>query len=217
MPELNVAELTAQIAQQERAMKNAQQAMGRLAKRQAAINLKLKEFQNKGRASEYERGRLSELLTITTLVIPSAVLERREVLLAKHERVQRDDITVAEKRSLERDIEELGVALRLGCVHPLVLHYSGWEGFPPEYEDSYYGYRVCAVCGYKERSGSTRRDEYTALVPVESRLIKSDDHYRKAYTSLNGGPRLVWVPFEEIRAAFIAAAGKSRVEWTPWK
>ncbi len=154
----------------------------------------------KRQKAEREITRLQELLTIAAIVIPEDVKKRRDELAAKRERVQRKDITVAEQEALTREIKELEKHLPDGCPHPFVVGYPGYPGDSwAEWENAHRGRRMCLVCGCGEDSTSRDEDVYTTLIKKDGRIIKW-----ASKEQLRAGLR----PLEEIREAFIVAAGK---------
>lgn len=213
MTELNVLELREELVKQNKQLTGASEILQELRDKQSMTNNEISSCESEIRIINRQRTRLQELLIIAGIVIPEELKRQRNEILAKRERVQREDITIAEQRTLTQEIAQLAKGLPDHCQHLLVLGYDGFAGFPPEYENQYNGRRVCAVCGCEEQSSSTSDDVYKMLVEKEGCIIKRDWHACGRWDSKR---RDVWVLFDEIREAFIAAAdkGEMNIEWS---
>jgi len=105
--------------------------------------------------------------------VPADIASLRSEVFAKTAQSQRDDITVGEQKRLKAEIPELEAELQKQCAHPFVVQtrspYSGSHSY--DHDDSHFGKRVCAVCGFSENSWSCDEDKYKTLTANTSERV----------------------------------------------
>lgn len=155
------------------------------------------------KAKGFEIKKMREALIIRA-DIPDEVQGMRNLIFSKLEKLKSEDITVAMKKLLEQEVRGHSQKLMELCGHHLVLDYAGYEGSRfVDYENGYYGRRVCAICAFFEFSRSKKENIYETLLEKDGRLIKmvfSDEEWQ-------GGLR----PLEYVRKKFLDSAGSPLV------
>ena len=108
--------------------------------------------------------------------VPKKVSGMRNSLLAKMDRVKREDITIAEQRRLDEEIEKLEEEIKAICNHPFVFHKEGYSGSSSDdYEGGYPSERYCVVCGLEERATDFRQNGRVDMVGSVFETFKSSE------------------------------------------
>ncbi len=145
--------------------------------------------------------------------LSQTLIKARNVFLHTAREAQSKDITIRRQEALEEEAEKLLKVLQGVCDHRFVFEYDGHKGFYSEdYEDQYCGLRRCAVCGFCERSATSKENIYSILTPGETRLIKRD--LRKSVKVRHGSPdeEQLLLFLDEIQKMFLASAGLSIID-----
>ena len=165
-------------------------------------------LQKRLRQAENEMQSLYEAHHIQTTIDPLLV-ELQERITQLRTDAEKETITKAEDKRFRAEIEGLGKELKNSCKHPLVFSYDGHEGsYSYDYEDQYCGVRLCAICGTREQSVSSKRDEYVVLTN-EGRLIKRD--LRSNCSARHLDWRASWEPLALVKQLFLDAVGKMNI------
>ncbi|MDO8523551.1 MAG: hypothetical protein Q7S12_04740 [bacterium] len=161
-----------------------------------------------------EMFRLKELL-IVEAGLPSELVKWRENIIAKMQKSQRKDITIEQKESLEKEVEQRIQNLRQFCPHNFVLSYDCYEGsYTHDYEDSRYGHRRCVACTYFDQSKSVKENVYETLFESESRLVKRDLRHMNNHGNLNSSDEKkdIWQDLAIFLKLFEESAGRMNID-----
>jgi hypothetical protein len=132
----------------------------------------------------------------------------RKRLLKMIARSKNDNITIANKRKLETEVEDLKAQLKKECNHPFVYHKNGYQGSPSQdYENGYPSERYCIVCGLKERATDFAQNGlvdnvgsvFNTLKESEERIVE-DEPFRPHPECL--GHIDIWIPLGAVMRPF---------------
>lgn len=186
------------VASLERKIRTNTKRLATLEKTKALLNRELN-------AIAREQKKIQECILARAPLAEEVVSIRKEFLFTQA-RVGSKDITIKEHETLVERAGDLLGTLQGKCDHRFTLTFPGYRGSHSEdYDDGYYGNRVCIVCGFRETSKLKGLDEYQTLVPDGNRLIKRILSGEKRFTDMLCQP--VVLPLFFISNAFIHAEG----------
>ena len=131
------------------------------------------------------------------------VSRERSRLLRRMERAGREDITVAESKSLGTEIEGLKVELHKICTHPVVYCEQGYSGSrSQDYEDKRPEHRYCVVCGFSEDGKSSGQYDYVGirfdkLAEADGRIVEDEPWTPEGRKRVN-----IWLPLGAVLHPF---------------
>lgn len=171
----------------------------------------LKKKQNEMEESiKTEQGKIvaAQEALILNKGIPKKVSRMRNSLLVKKNRVKREDITIAEQRRLDEEIEKLEEEIKHICNHPFVFHKEGYSGSSSDdYEDGYPSERYCVVCGLEERAKDFCQNGRVDMVGSVFETLKSsedrvvqDEPFRQFPKKFSRDE--IWVPLGAVLMLF---------------
>ncbi|MDP1689821.1 MAG: hypothetical protein Q8L52_01280 [bacterium] len=154
--------------------------------------------------------------TMNRLFVRSALtpelLNARRNCLAQIRRSGDDKISVRKQKELQASNTIALASLQKLCTHPFVFSYDGYGGSRlMDYDDAYYGHRVCALCNLHETSAATRNDIYAVLVEDNTRLVRRDLRKRKDLPIKRFEQE--WFLTGFLQQLFEASAGGINIEW----
>ncbi len=152
---------------------------------------------------EEKRIRATGKALILVQGVPAKVSQTRNRLLRTMERAKREDITVAESKSLRTDIDGLKVELQKICSHPFVYREQGYEGSPSqERENRRPEYRYCIVCGLDESGKSSGQYDYVGtrfekLANADNRIVEDEPWTPEGRNRVS-----IWLPLGAVLHLF---------------
>ncbi len=107
----------------------------------------------------------------------------------------RENITIAKKKEIDKDLSKLKEDLQKTCDHALLIELDGWEGsYSYDFDDAYPEVRICVICQYRDSRyvGCSQQGEYKSLKSQAGRAIfegkrssKTRDHVFNFYQPLS--------------------------------
>lgn len=143
--------------------------------------------------------------------LPPQFLKTRNVLVRKMLLARSGCITVAQQKALRREIAAGMSTLQETCEHRFVFSYDGYAGSRDcDFDDGYFGHRVCVLCNADELSANKRIDVYKTLAEDGTRLVRRDLRNNKDRPISD---EREWFAISFIHRLFEASAGFSIVQW----
>lgn len=143
--------------------------------------------------------------------LPPQFLKARNVLVRKMLLAQSGCITIERQKALRREIAVGMSALQETCRHRFVFSYDGYGGSRDcDFDDGYFGHRVCVLCNAGELSANKRINVYTLLAEDGTRLVRRDLRDNKDRPISD---EREWFAIGFIHRLFEASAGFSIVKW----